>query len=127
MADNRDYGSPSPFSTGLFCRCPRCGKGKLFDGFLSVAKSCEVCGTDLEKADSGDGPAVFIIFILGALVVPMALWLEAAVEPPMWVHMIIWSLVILGGSVGLLRPLKGLMIALQFKHKASDSGSVDYD
>ncbi|TQV83466.1 DUF983 domain-containing protein [Denitrobaculum tricleocarpae] len=127
MADHRDYGSPSPFATGLACRCPRCGKGKLFDGFLSVAKICSVCGTDLEKADSGDGPAVFIIFILGALVVPMALLLEARAEPPMWVHMAIWPAVILGGSVGLLRPLKGLMIALQFKHKASDSGSVDYD
>ncbi|WP_282607547.1 DUF983 domain-containing protein [Pelagibius sp. Alg239-R121] len=127
MADNKDYGSPSPVKTGLACRCPRCGQGKLFDGFLTVAKSCSVCGVDLEKSDSGDGPAVFIIFILGFLVVPMALLLEAKAEPPMWVHMAIWPAVILGGAIGLLRPLKGLMIALQFKHKASDSGSIDYD
>lgn len=127
MVDSRDFVTPPPVSTGLACKCPRCGKGKLFEGFLTVAKSCSVCGTDLEKADSGDGPAVFIIFILGALVVPLALLLEAQAEPPMWVHMTIWPVVILGGSLGLLRPLKGLMIALQFKHKASDSGSVDYD
>lgn len=127
MSDNQDYGSPSPVSTGLACRCPRCGKGKLFEGFLTVAKTCNVCGADLEKADSGDGPAVFIIFILGFLVVPLALLLEAKAEPPMWVHLSIWPAVILGGAIGLLRPLKGLMIALQFKHKASDSGSVHYD
>lgn len=127
MSDKRDYGSPSPVSTGLACRCPRCGQGKLFEGFLTVAKTCTVCGADLEKADSGDGPAVFIIFILGFLVVPLALLLEAKTEPPMWVHLSIWPAVILGGAIGLLRPLKGLMIALQFKHKASDSGSVHYD
>ncbi len=125
--EKRDYGSPSPFATGLACRCPRCGQGKLFDGFLTVAKRCEICGVDLEKADSGDGPAVFIIFILGFLVVPLALLLEAKAEPPMWVHLSIWPAVILGGAIALLRPLKGLMIALQFKHKASDSGSVHYD
>ena len=125
--EKRDYGSPSPLATWLACRCPHCGQGKLFDGFLTVAKSCEVCGVDLEKADSGDGPAVFIIFILGFLVVPLALLLEAKAEPPMWVHLSIWPAVILGGAIALLRPLKGLMIALQFKHKASDSGSVHYD
>jgi uncharacterized protein (DUF983 family) len=127
MADDKDYGSPSPFVTGLSCRCPRCGQGRLFDGFLKTVKNCPVCGADLQKADSGDGPAVFIIFILGFLVVPLALLLEAKVEPPMWVHLAIWPAVILGGSIGLLQPLKGLMIALQFRHKASDSGSIDYD
>ena len=121
------YPRLSPFGTGIACRCPRCGKGPLFDGFLTVAAQCSVCGLDLKKADSGDGPAVFIIFILGFLVVPLALWFESSFAPPMWLHMAIWPVVILGGALALLRPMKGVMIALQYRHKASDSGTVDYD
>ena len=117
----------SPISAGLGCKCPRCGRGKLFDGFLTVAKRCEFCGCDLEKADSGDGPAVFIIFILGALVVPLALLLEANAAPPYWVHLVLWPPVILGGSIALLRPFKGVLIALQYHHRASDSGTERYD
>ena len=112
---------------GLACKCPRCGQGPLYDGFLSVAERCNVCGLDLQKADSGDGPAVFIIFILGFLVVPLALIFEAKVAPPMWLHMAIWPPLILGGALGLLRPMKGLIIALQFRNKASESGTIEYD
>jgi uncharacterized protein (DUF983 family) len=117
----------SPFSIGLACKCPRCGQGSLFAGFLTVAERCTVCGLDLKKADSADGPAVFIIFILGFLVVPLALWVESRFAPPMWLHMAIWPPVILGGALGLLRPMKGVMIALQYRHKASESGTIDYD
>lgn len=117
----------SPIAIGLRCRCPRCGEGPLYDGFLTVAERCTVCGLDLRKADSGDGPAVFIIFILGFVVVPLALWVEATFAPPLWVHMAIWPVVIVGGALALLRPAKGILIALQFRHRASDSGSVDYD
>ncbi len=117
----------SPVSAGLGCRCPRCGRGRLFDGFLTVAERCSECQLDLTKADSGDGPAVFIIFILGFLVVPLALLLEALAAPPYWVHVAIWPIVILGGALVLLRPLKGLLIALQYHHKASDSGTQSYD
>jgi uncharacterized protein (DUF983 family) len=117
----------SPISAGLGCKCPRCGRGPLFDGYLQVAERCSACGVDLRKADSGDGPAVFIIFILGFVVVPLALLVEAKLAPPMWVHMAIWPVVILGGSLALLRPLKGLLIALQYHHRASDSGTETYD
>ena len=117
----------SPLKVGLACKCPRCGRGPLFDGFLTVAERCKACGADLRKADSGDGPAVFIIFILGAVVVPLALLLEARVEPPYWVHLVLWPPVILGGSVALLRPFKGVLIALQYHHRASDSGIERYD
>jgi uncharacterized protein (DUF983 family) len=121
------YPRLSPFSTGLACRCPRCGKGALFRGYLTVAERCSACGLDLRKADSGDGPAVFIIFILGFLVVPLALIVELRFEPPMWLHMTIWPVVIIGGALALLRPMKGVMIALQYRHKASESGHVKYD
>jgi len=127
MTEPTYYPRRSPFATGLACKCPRCGQGKLYSGFLTVAERCTVCGLDLRKADSGDGPAVFIIFILGFLVVPMALLLEAKVEPPMWVHLAIWPVTILGGALALLRPMKGIMIALQYRHEASDSGTVHYD
>ena len=102
-------------------------QGPLFDGFLKVTDACKVCGLDLSKQDSGDGPAVFIIFILGMIVVPLALLLEANAAPPMWVHLAIWPAVILGGALAMLRPMKGVMIALQFKHHASEGGRIDYD
>jgi uncharacterized protein (DUF983 family) len=117
----------SPIAAGIACKCPRCGRGPLYDGYLTVAESCTACGLDLRKADSGDGPAVFIIFILGFLVVPMALLLEAKVAPPYWVHIAIWPVVILGGALGLLRPLKSVLIALQFHHRASEGGTQSYD
>lgn len=125
--DERYYPGVSVAGAGLGCKCPRCGRGRLFDGYLTVAERCEACGFDLGKADSGDGPAIFLIFILGALVVPLALLVEASFEPPMWLHMVIWSAVILGAALALLRPMKGLMIALQYKHRSSDSGLEDYD
>ncbi len=127
MIDPTKYPRVSPIAAGLACKCPRCGRGALYDGFLSVAARCGTCGLDLEKADSGDGPAVFIIFILGFLVVPLALLLESQLAPPYWVHVAIWPVVILGGALGLLRPLKGLLIALQFHHKASEGGTTSYD
>jgi len=111
------YDPISPFRTGLACRCPRCGRGRLFRGFLEVADRCEVCDLDLRSHDSGDGPAVFIILILGFVVVGLALWLELTFAPPLWVHLVLWFPLILGGSIGLLRPFKATLIALQYRHQ----------
>jgi uncharacterized protein (DUF983 family) len=127
MSESEHYPRLSPFRAGLACKCPRCGRGPLYSGFLTVAERCAVCGLDLQKADSGDGPAVFIVFILGFLVVPLALLFEAKIAPPMWLHVAIWPALILGTALGLLRPVKGVLIALQYRHKASDSGTLDYD
>jgi uncharacterized protein (DUF983 family) len=115
----------SPYRAGLTCRCPRCGQGALFKGLLEVRPQCEVCSLDLSKADSGDGPAVFIILILGAVVVLLALLLESLIGPALWVHMAIWPVVIVAGSIWMLRPAKALLIALQFKNKAEDTGRLD--
>ena len=117
----------SPVSAGLRGKCPRCGRGPLFSGLLTVRPSCSACGLDLSKQDAGDGPAVFIIFILGAIMVPLALVVEFKLTPPLWVHIIIWPPVVLGGAIAMLRPLKGLMIALQYRYKASEGGHIDYD
>ncbi len=115
MADT-SYPPVSPVSAGLHCRCPRCGRGRLFKGYLDVVPRCEVCGLDLGMHDSGDGPAVFLIFILGALVVPLAIALEVMASPPMWVHIVIWPVVILGLALGMLRPAKALLVAIHYKN-----------
>lgn len=114
--------SVSPFRAGLACRCPACGAGPLFKGFLEVADRCTVCGLDLTSQDSGDGPAVFIILILGFIVVALALFVEVKFAPPLWVHAILWPPVILGGALAMLRPFKATLLALQYKHKTHERG-----
>jgi len=101
---------------GLACRCPRCGHGRLFRGLLTVAERCAVCGLDLSPHDSGDGPAVFVIFILGAVVVPLALLLEVYAEPPMWLHLVIWPPGIIAMAIALLRPMKATLVAYHYKN-----------
>ena len=110
----------SPFVTGLTCRCPRCGKGKLFQGFLDIRPACEACGLDYKFVDSGDGPAVFIVLLAGFVVVTCALITEFKYSPPFWVHALLWGPLILATTLLPLRPLKGLMIALQYHHKAAE-------
>jgi uncharacterized protein (DUF983 family) len=104
-------------------RCPRCGEGRLFRGFLEVAPRCEACGLDFSFADSGDGPAVFIMMIVGFIVVGLALFVEFTFSPPYWVHAVLWIPLVIGLSLGLLRPLKGFLIAQQYKHRA-ESGRI---
>jgi uncharacterized protein (DUF983 family) len=111
----------NPFLAGLACRCPNCGKGPLFGGYLRVRDRCEVCGFDLQKADSGDGPAVFIILIVGALVSAGALFTEVAFRPPIWVHLVVWLPLAAILSLGLLRPFKGVLVAMQFHNQASEA------
>jgi uncharacterized protein (DUF983 family) len=96
-------------------RCPRCHKGKLYDGFLNIAPSCTVCHLDYSFADPGDGPAQFIIFGIGALVLGAALALEIAVEPPFWVHFMLWLPLATVLSLLCLRPLKSLMVHTQYR------------
>jgi uncharacterized protein (DUF983 family) len=109
-----------PIGRGLAGRCPRCGKGRLFQGFLTLRKSCEACGLDFDFADAGDGPAVFVILIGGFIVVFAALITEFVYQPPYWVHAMLWLPLILIVTLGPLRPIKGLMIALQYHHKAAE-------
>lgn len=116
---------PNPLVAGLMGRCPNCGEGRLFDGYLKVAARCEACGFDLARADSGDGPAVFVILIAGFAVSFAALFVEVTIRPPIWVHMIIWLPLTLILSLALVRPLKGVMLAAQFANKASEAGRHD--
>jgi uncharacterized protein (DUF983 family) len=118
MSLDPDYPPISPVSVGLRGRCPRCGQGKLFKGFIDLAPSCSECHLDYSFADSGDGPAVFVMMLAGAIVVGLALWTEVNYEPPIWVHLVIFLPLTLVVCLGTLRPLKGLLIALQFRNKA---------
>jgi uncharacterized protein (DUF983 family) len=111
---------PSPYASGLAGRCPRCGKGHLFQGFLGVKARCEACGLDFAFADSGDGPAFFIMSIVGILVVGLALVTEFAYEPPIWLHLVMCSALTIVLSLAMARPAKGLMIALQYHHRAEE-------
>ena len=110
----------SPFRTGLTCRCPRCGNGRLFQGFLDLRPRCEACGLDYAFADAGDGPAVFVIFIAGFIVVGSALITEVLYQPPFWVHALLWGPLILVTTLLPLRPIKGLMTALQYLHRTTE-------
>jgi uncharacterized protein (DUF983 family) len=111
---------PSPIRAGLTCRCPRCGEGRLLQGFLDLRPHCEACGLDYAFADAGDGPAVFVIFIAGFIVVGSALVVELVYAPPIWVHAVLWGPLILATTLLPLRPMKGLMVALQYHHKAQE-------
>ena len=116
-------GYRSPIAAGLACRCPRCGQGKLFVGFLKPAASCPHCGLDFRPAESGDGPVAFIVLILGALVIPFVFWIEFRFNPPFWVHLLVWPPVVLAGTLALMRPAKGLLMALHLHHRAGDRES----
>jgi uncharacterized protein (DUF983 family) len=92
----------------------------LFQGFLGLRRACERCGLDFDFADSGDGPAVFVILIGGFIVVFAALITEVVYQPPYWVHAALWLPLVLLVTMAPLRPVKGLMIALQYHHKAQE-------
>ena len=116
MTAPRSWAPQSPISTGLGCKCPRCGKGKLLKNLLDVRDRCDHCDLDLTPHDTGDGATVFVILILGAIVVGLAFCLETAFEPPVWVHLAVWLPVISIGWIVLLRPFKSILIAMHYKN-----------
>ena len=110
----------STIVSGVTGRCPACGRGKLFSGYLTLARRCNHCGLDYSFADSGDGPAVFVILVTGFIVVGAALFVEMAYAPPYWVHAALWGPLAILLPLLLLRSFKGVLIALQYKHKAGE-------
>ena len=108
----------SPGLAGLRGRCPRCGRGRLFRGFIDVAARCDVCGLGYGFADAGDGPAFFVSFAALIVVVGLALLVDAAYEPPIWLLMLTLLPLVLLLCLGTLRPIKGLIIGLQYRNKA---------
>lgn len=111
----------NPFLAGLRSRCPRCGEGALFDGYLKVAERCDACGLDFSAEDAGDGPAVFIMLIVGFIIVPPALLVEAWFQPPIWLHLLLWIPASLALCLAMLRPFKATLFALQYVHGAREA------
>lgn len=113
----------SVLRAGLLGRCPGCGEGHLFQGPLTLAvrNKCDRCGLSYGFADSGDGPAVFVIIILGFLLMGAALIVEFRLSPPLWVHVVLWSPIAFLLGFGLLRPMKATLIALQYRNKAEEA------
>ena len=110
-----------PIRAGLRCRCPNCGKGPLFAGFLKVVERCAVCGFDFTRLNTGDGAAVFVMQIAGAPVVFGALFIQIAYNPPIWAMLVTALPLVAGLSLGLMRPGKGVMIALQMRNGAGQA------
>jgi uncharacterized protein (DUF983 family) len=109
----------APFLTVAFGgRCPRCGKGRLFAGLLDIAPACAACGLDLSQQDAGDGPAVAAIFLLGALTVIGAFLVEFRLEPPFWVHLVLWPALLLPASVLTMRVAKAALVWVQWRQRA---------
>lgn len=110
-----------PIRAGLLCRCPNCGQGPLYAGFLKVVERCEACGFDFTRLNTGDGAAVFVMQIAGAPVVFGALFVQIAYEPPIWAMLLTALPLVAGLSLGLMRPGKGVMIALQMRNRAGQA------
>ncbi|CAM3714328.1 DUF983 domain-containing protein [Litorimonas haliclonae] len=111
---------PPPVASGLKGRCPECGEGHLFSGLLKFARGCEACGADFTDEDAGDGPTVFVIFIVGIFIIPMALAFQLITKAPMWLTMTIWIPIIILVCLYLLRLLRGIMFNLAWVNKARE-------
>lgn len=99
---------------GLMCRCPDCGTGRLFEGFLRVRATCPNCSAELHHHRADDAPPYFTMVIVGHLVVGAVLWAEIVYSPPVWLHMVIWLPLTLVVSLALLRPIKGMIVGAQW-------------
>ena len=116
---------PNPVLAGLQGLCPNCGEASMFGGFLRIADRCPACGFDLKSADSGDGPAVFVILVVGFIGAFGALFSEMAFNAPPALLLVVWLPIVVLLCLGLLRPFKGVLVALQFHHKAGERRDDD--
>lgn len=101
--------------------CPDCGQGKLFKGRVALTDQCDHCGLDFTRYSAGDGPATLLIFVYGALIVPLAFLLENLLAPPLWVHAVVWGLVMLVATLLSLRVIKAMIVALQYRFQTPES------
>jgi len=114
------YPDISPLKTGLAGKCPRCGRGKFFAGYLTVAKTCTSCGLDYSFADNGDGAAWFVMLIACVVGVGSILGIEVAYSPIWWVHVLIAIPTLVIIPILMLRPMKGVLLAQQWKTNAHE-------
>ena len=117
----------APFEAALRGLCPRCGNRTLFAGLATFAPKCRACGLDFGGFNVGDGPAAFLIFIVGGLVVGLAIAVELGLSPPWWVHALLWLPLAAALTVGLLRLSKALLLALEYRHRACEGRIQDME
>ena len=117
-----DYGKVSLVRAALTCRCPKCGQGRLFAGLLAIRDRCPVCGVDLQGSDSGDAPAVAVIFLLSPILIGAALAVEFSLSPPLWIHAVLWPVVGIPLAILMMRPLKAAVVGIQFRNRAAEMG-----
>jgi uncharacterized protein (DUF983 family) len=125
MIEPDSTAAPAPIASALRGLCPRCGARTLYAGLASFAPKCRACGLDYAGFNVGDGPAAFLIFIVGGLTVGLAIWLELAASPPWWLHAMIWLPFATILTIGLLRLSKGLLLALEYRHRAREGRIAD--
>lgn len=121
MTNTSKYYPPRPsFSTGLKGKCPRCGQGELFDGYLTLAPKCARCGLDFSFSDAGDGAAWFVMLIAGTLSMAGVLFVELTWQPAYWVHALVAIPLAVVLPVTMLRPVKGIMVCRQYETRAQE-------
>ena len=116
---------PPPLLAALRGICPRCGQAPLFRGLATFQPRCRACGLDFAGFNVGDGPAAFLIFIVGGIVVALAIWVELRFSPPFWVHILLWVPLAAALTIGLLRIGKGLLLALEYQRNAREGRLQD--
>ena len=115
---------PAPGAVALRGLCPRCAARTLYKGLAAFAPECRACGLDFGGFNVGDGPAAFLILVVGAVVTALAVALELSAEPPFWVHIVLWLPLTAALVIGSLRLAKGLLLALEYRHRAREGRSV---
>jgi uncharacterized protein (DUF983 family) len=123
--NNQTKGQPGIAAAALFGLCPQCGARTLFGGVASFAPRCRACGLDYSRFNVGDGPAAFLIMAIGAAVVGLALWVEFSFDPPIWVHVVLWTPVITVATLGGLRITKAALLAAEFQRNAREATGAD--
>lgn len=118
---------PSPWRTGFRGRCPRCGEGRLYKSFLKVTDKCAVCDLDLSREDAGDGAVPFIVFLVGAICAGFGVWMNLVVGAPIWLSVLLLTVLCFVLVMVLLPKTKGLLIALQYINRAGDTGQNTFE
>ena len=106
----------------LTCRCPRCGRGRLYRNLLQIRDRCDACGLDLRANDTGDGAAALVTLVLGALIVVLAVWVEVRFSPPLWLHAVLWPMLTVPLAILLIRHAKAALVAMQYRYRSSEMG-----
>ena len=120
-----EKGRPALSEAALFGLCPQCGARTLFAGWVKLAPRCPACGLDFGQFNVGDGPAAFLILLIGALITGLAVWLQVSAEPPWGLHVVLWLPLTVGLTLGGLRLAKAVLLASEYRNRAREAGLED--